>query len=84
MWVGVPDIIVHECVPAFDPDMLEIALNFQSDDDCKYDVRSICFSTRDQGVPIDRRRRYSVCTRIALINIKKYNLSYFSLFLFRR
>ena len=84
MWVGVPDIIVHECVPAFDPDILEMALNFQSDDDCKYDVRSICFSTRDQGVPIDRRRRYSVCTRIALIHINKYNLSYFSLVSFRR
>ena len=84
MWVSTPDIIVNECVPSFDADVLDLALNFQSEEDCRYDVRSVCFSTRDQGVPIDRRRRYTICNRIVNIRINKYNLSYFSLVSFRR
>ena len=84
MWVSIPDIIIHECVPSFDADLLEFAFNFLSEEDCRYVVRSVCFSTRDQGVPIDRRRRYSLCNRIVRINISKYNLSYFSLVTFRR
>ena len=69
---------------SFDADVLDLALNDASEEDCRYEVRGVCFSTRDQGVPVDRRRRYSMCTRIIHINIKKYKLSYFSLVTFRR
>ena len=84
MWLSTPDIIFHECVPSFDADVLEFALNFESEEDCRYEGRSICFSTRDQGLPVDRNRVYSICNRIMHISIHKYNLSYLSLVTFRR
>ena len=54
------DIIIHECVPNFDPSILEQCL-------CPdYTVSSLVWSAADEGLPIRRERRYSLCIRKSL------------------
>jgi len=81
-----PDIIIHECVPMFDVEVLEQALNDGVEEEgFMYTVQSVCFSPTDQGAPIERRRRYTVCT---LNKTMKLNIPYcirsFSEVTFRR
>lgn len=51
------DIIVHECVPNFDPSVLQACLS-----DLYY-VFSIVWNACDEGLPIRRERRYTICIR---------------------
>ena len=52
-----PHCVVHECVPKFPEDMLATVLNCEGQ---QYAVSSFVFSPVQQGVPINRKRRYSV------------------------
>ena len=54
------DIIIHECVPNFDPKVLEQCL--QPD----YIVKSFVWSALDEGLPIRRERRYTFCMKKSL------------------
>ena len=54
------DVILHECVPNFDPSILEQCLWPD------YNVSSLVWSAADEGLPIRRERRYSLCIRKTL------------------
>jgi hypothetical protein len=54
------DVILHECVPNFDPSVLEQCLWPD------YIGSSMVWSAADEGLPIRRERRYSLCIRKTL------------------
>lgn len=58
-----PALVVHECVPGFDVQHLEHALNHPVP--C-YVVQSLVWSPEDEGIPVRRERRYTLCIRMDL------------------
>ena len=54
-------MIVHECVPGFDVNVIDAGLNSQG---LCYHVQSLVFSPEEEGVPIKRQRRYTLCLRV--------------------
>ena len=55
-----PAMIVHECVPGFDVNVVDAGLNSQG---LCYHVQSLVFSPEEEGVPIKRQRRYTLGLR---------------------
>ena len=55
-----PDAVVHECTPSFD---IKTVQNMQGR---KWRIHDVTFCTSDMGVPVRRRRKYSL-----IINISK-------------
>lgn len=54
------DVIVHECVPNFDPAVLEECLK------PLYSVQSLVWNATDEGLPVRRERRYTICIKTDL------------------
>ena len=50
-------VLLHECVPGFDPAIIEAVLS------PVYFVQSLVWSSLDEGLPIRRERRYTICIR---------------------
>ena len=59
-----PHVICHECVPKFDPEVLDWCLNYGFEEP-QYHLESLVFNARDLGIPVERLRRYTLCFRIA-------------------
>ena len=57
-----PDVIVRECVPGFSRDVLSRYLNtgFPSSSPL-YRVESVVWNVLDEGLPVSRERRYTIC-----------------------
>ena len=59
-----PDIVLHECVPGFPPEILDRYLNAGcAPEDRLYAVQSIVWNVLDEGFPVSRERRYTVCVK---------------------
>eukprot|EP00439_Symbiodinium_sp_Y106_P041214 s646_g5.t1 len=59
-----PDVIVHECVEAFDHEVLRRYLNSGCPaNQPLYQVASVDWDVLWQGLPVSRHRRYTVCVR---------------------
>ena len=72
-----PDVLLHECVEAFDVDILIDALNFEQPG--LYSVHTFVFDTVQQGIPISRKRRYSLAVRNATMQrVRKVSIADFS------
>lgn len=59
-----PRILLHECVPGFEVRVLQECL------ESKYIVSSIVWSSLDEGLPIRRERRYTLCLRKDMLPVK--------------
>ena len=62
-----PDVIIHECVPGFDQEVLAGFLNLIEERErdiyiyiCIYDVSTVVWSPVQFGHPVERRRRYTL------------------------
>lgn len=74
-----PDIVIHECVPAFEPSMLQMLLG------PSFSVSSVVFAPTDLGIPSERLRRYSVADHLPSLKVSMpYDLHHFSELCFRR
>eukprot|EP00959_Pyramimonas_sp_CCMP1952_P443098 9276329-Pyramimonas_sp.AAC.1 len=57
-----PHLVVRECVPGFPPEKLHMALNWGSCEQSPlYVVQSTTFNPTDLGMPVVRKRRYTLC-----------------------
>jgi hypothetical protein len=72
------DIIIHECVPGFDPSILQQCLH------PLYTVQSLVWNAADEGLPIRRERRYTICIRKGSFGIPllRFNSSVWSSLVF--
>ena len=59
---GRPDVIVHECVDGFEPDVLAKYLNCGCPpDNPLYAIQSVSWNVLWEGAPVSRHRRYTIC-----------------------
>ena len=77
-----PDLIIHECVTGFPVTLLDAALNHDEAPPL-YQVSSCVFDTTDLGIPVKRKRRYTVCRRLPSKAVAEYSLRIFNQCLFR-
>ena len=71
-----PDLIIHECVTGFPVTLLDAALNHDEAPPL-YQVSTCVFDTTDLGIPVKRKRRYTVCRRLPSKAVAEYSLRSF-------
>ena len=64
MRMALPDVICHENVPMFDWTVFEKVLNV---DEQRYLIMTHVWSPEQQGCPVKRPRRYTICLRMKSI-----------------
>ena len=63
-----PDVIIHENVPGFPIEVLDRILNANLEpNDPGYTVQSLVWSALDEGIPVRRERRYTLCIKNDLL-----------------
>ncbi len=63
-----PDAIIHENVPGFPIEVLDQILNANLEpNDPGYTVQSLVWSALDEGIPVRRERRYTLCIKNDLL-----------------
>ena len=74
-----PDVIIHECVPAFDVETLHSMLG------PKYAMQTLVFSPISLGVPSERPRRYTVFHHLtSTCSTVPFDTFHFSKYCYRR
>ena len=62
-----PDLAVHESVPEIRPEWLQNGLDALG---CNYQGHTVVFTPADIGIPMQRRRRYSIAVNVSKVRLE--------------